>query len=92
MTTQGCIHPGCENRGRYESQKGLVCALHLPEPTAFNGVKVFCATKASDRDMLGEKVTEWLREHPTYSVIDKVVTQSSDNAYHAISITLFYHD
>ena len=56
----------------------------------FNGVKVFSATMAQDRDHLGEKITAWLAEHPGVRVVDKIVTQSSDEAFHCLSITLFY--
>jgi hypothetical protein len=54
------------------------------------GVKVFTATKAREREMLGEAVTRWLAENPRARVLDKVVTQSSDSAFHCLSITLFY--
>jgi hypothetical protein len=55
----------------------------------WDSVKVFSATKASDRQVLGEKVTDWIRDNrPT--IVDKVVTQSSDNEFHCIAITLFY--
>lgn len=57
---------------------------------SFNGVKVFSATTAMDREDLGERVSRWMREHPDAEVLDKVVTQSSDDAYHCITITLFY--
>jgi hypothetical protein len=43
-----------------------------------------------DRAQLGERITTWLGEHPGYEIVDKVVTQSSDNAYHCIAITLFW--
>lgn len=56
----------------------------------FNAVKVFSATTATDREDLGERVNRWLRDHPEAEVVDKVVTQSSDEAYHCITITLFY--
>ena len=54
------------------------------------GVKVFTATKAKEREALGEAVTRWLAENPRARVLDKVVTQSSDSAFHCLSITLFY--
>ena len=54
------------------------------------GVKVFSATKARDRQELGEAVTEWLRQNPNYEIVDKVVTQSSDDDFHCLSITIFY--
>jgi folate-dependent tRNA-U54 methylase TrmFO/GidA len=56
----------------------------------FNGMKVFSATKAMDREALGERVTEWLRANPRVQIVDKTVTQSSDNEFHCITITLFY--
>lgn len=57
----------------------------------FTGVKVFSATKARDRDMLGEVITDWLRSNPV-TVVDKVVTQSSDSEFHCLTITLFYRN
>lgn len=54
------------------------------------GAKVFTATKAKDREELGEMVTRWLKDHPQAKVIDKVVTQSSDREFHCLSITVFY--
>ncbi len=58
---------------------------------AFSGMKVFSATKARDRGELGERVTAWLDEHrDDVEVVDKTVTQSSDNEFHCLTITLFY--
>lgn len=57
-----------------------------------NGVKVFSATMIHDRATLGEKVTEWMAQNPTLDIVDIVVTQSSDQAYHCIAMTLFYCD
>lgn len=57
---------------------------------AFNGVKVFSATKAREREDLGENITRWLRANPALRVVDKVVTQSSDREFHCLTITLFY--
>ena len=59
-------------------------------PNQFNGVKVFSATMAQDRDQLGEKVSAWIAEHPQVQIVDRVVTQSSDEAFHRLAITLFY--
>jgi hypothetical protein len=58
----------------------------------FNGVRVFSATMAQDRNQLGEKVTQWLATHPTVEVVDKLVTQSSDESFHCLAITLFYNE
>ena len=62
------------------------------EQNKFNGVKVFSATMAQERDQLGEKLTAWLNERPHLKVVDKIVTQSSDEAFHCLAITLFYWD
>lgn len=58
----------------------------------FNGVKVFSATMVADRQVLGEKVTDWLAAHPMFDIVDIVVTQSSDHAFHCIAITVWYLD
>jgi hypothetical protein len=47
--------------------------------------EVFSATKCKDREALGERVTEWLREH-NVEVLDHWVLQSSDREYHCLSI------
>ena len=66
-------------------------AQHQNHTTArFNGVKVFSATMAPDRDHLGEKVTAWLKAHPNREIVDTIVTQSSDEAFHCLAITIFY--
>lgn len=56
----------------------------------FDAVKVFSATKANDRDALGEKVTSWLKEYGN-EVVKTVVTQSSDSEFHCLTITVFYN-
>jgi len=58
----------------------------------FNGVKIFSATMAQERDRLGERITDWLREHPSFEVVDTVVTQSSDEAFHCLVISIFYNE
>ncbi len=54
------------------------------------GVKVFSATKAKERELLGELITDWIRTHPDHEIVDKIVTQSSDSEFHCLTITLFY--
>lgn len=54
------------------------------------GVKVFSATKAKEREGLGEQVTNWIRANPKKEVLDTIVTQSSDSEFHCLTITLFY--
>jgi len=64
--------------------------LVLRKDVKFNGVKVFSATMVADRDQLGEKVTAWIAQHQECKVTDIVITQSSDEAFHCIAITVFY--
>ena len=59
---------------------------------SFNGVKIFSATMAQDRDRLGERITEWIREHSDFEIVDTIVTQSSDEAFHCLAISLFYRE
>ena len=66
--------------------------LVLRKDLQFNGVKVFSATMVADRDQLGEKVTAWIANHPEKKVTNLVVTQSSDEAFHCIAITVFYFE
>ena len=54
------------------------------------GVKVFSATKAKERELLGELITDWIRSNPNCDIVDKIVTQSSDSEFHCLTITLFY--
>jgi hypothetical protein len=62
------------------------------EHEALNFVKVFSTTKPKDRDGLGERVTAWLRDHPTFTVLHVDVRLSSDRRYHCLSILLFGHE
>ncbi len=55
----------------------------------FTGVKVFSATKAKEREELGETVTRWLRSNDV-EIVDRVVTQSSDDEFHCLTIVLFF--
>lgn len=59
---------------------------------SFTGVKVFSTTLARDRDGLSERITGWIRDHPDFEIVDRVVTQSSDKEFHCLSITLFYRE
>jgi len=51
-------------------------------------VKVFTATKARDRDALGDSITQWVRSNGV-EILDHVVVQSSDCAFHCLSVVLF---
>ncbi|MEP6864773.1 MAG: hypothetical protein ABJE66_29405 [Deltaproteobacteria bacterium] len=58
----------------------------------FTGVKVFSATMLADRAKLGEKVTSWIEANPHLRVVDLVQTQSSDDAFHCIAISVFFDE
>ena len=57
----------------------------------FNAVKVFSATKAKEREELGEVVTRWISAHPGVEITNYEVRQSSDNEYHCVTIIVFYN-
>lgn len=73
-------------------QSNATASLSGGKLVKFNGVKVFSATMFADRDQLGEKITAWMASHPAFRVTDVVVTQSSDEAFHCLAITVFYWD
>ena len=62
----------------------------MTESSKFDGVKVFSATKAREREELGEVITRWLQDHPELIVVENIVTQSSDNEFHCLTVTIFY--
>ncbi len=62
----------------------------LKQSARFDGVKVFSATMSQQRAVLGEDVTAWMTSHPMCKPTEVIVTQSSDAAYHCITITVFY--
>jgi hypothetical protein len=58
---------------------------------SYSGVKVFSATKAREREMLGERITEWIEAtSKRFEIVDTIVTQSSDREFHCLTITVFY--
>jgi len=56
----------------------------------FTGVKVFSATKAREREQLSDRINEWIQANKNLDIVDKTVTQSSDNEFHCLTFTLFY--
>ena len=62
----------------------------MSEIRRFDGVKVFTATKAKDREELGDAITRWLGENPGLIPVDREVTQSSDREFHCLTITIFF--
>lgn len=67
-------------------------AVHAPGGAPhFDGVKVFSATKQKEREELGEVISQWLaRNAGELTVVDKTVAQSSDQAFHCLTIIFFY--
>jgi hypothetical protein len=63
---------------------------HDTRRVTFNGVKVFSATKAKEREELGETITRWLRANPDLEIVDRTLTQSSDDEFHCLTFVLFY--
>jgi hypothetical protein len=64
---------------------------NLVNAQKINMVKVFSATKAKDRELLGARVSAWIEANPDVEIANTVVTQSSDKAFHCLAITLFAH-
>ena len=57
----------------------------------YNAVKVFTATKAKEREALGEVMTAWLRRNEgNIEVLNTEVRQSSDQQFHCLTIVVFY--
>jgi hypothetical protein len=54
-----------------------------------NLVKVFTATKAKDRESIGERVTDWIAANPIVHIVKTVVALSSDRTFHCLSVILF---
>ena len=46
----------------------------------------------ADRSALGDKVTEWIANNPHRKLAEIVVTQSSDAAFHCVTISVFYQE
>ncbi len=59
---------------------------------SFNSAKVFAATMMNDRNKLGETITDWMQENPSFEVTEIYVTQSSDEAFHCLAMTIFFYD
>lgn len=55
----------------------------------FTGVKVFSATKAREREELGDQVTRWLKANANLEVVDTEILLSSDNEFHCLTIVVF---
>jgi hypothetical protein len=63
--------------------------------SAFNGIRVFSATMAAKRATIGEDITQWLgqmRDRPGFEIVDVVVRQSSDAAFHCLTYVFFFRE
>lgn len=57
----------------------------------FDGLQVFSATMVKDRNELGEKITAWIAANKDrVDVVDYEVHQSSDEAFHCVTIIVYY--
>ena len=54
--------------------------------------KVFSATKAQDREILGDRVSSWMAANPQLEVVRTVVSLSSDAKFHCLSFVLICAD
>lgn len=52
-------------------------------------LKVFAVTMVAEREKLGETINRWVQENKV-SVDEIALRQSSDNAFHCLSVTLKY--
>jgi hypothetical protein len=59
---------------------------------SFNGVAIFSATKFKEREELGDVITRWIQDHPSYRIVDTEVRQSSDASFHCLTIAIFYRE
>ena len=61
-------------------------------PGPIDGLKVFSATVMADRALLGERVTDWIQTNPHRELTEILVRQSSDAAFHCITIIVFFRE
>lgn len=54
--------------------------------------KVFSATKARDREELGDRVMAWLEANPNLEIRKTVVSLTSDSKFHCLSMVLMCAD
>jgi hypothetical protein len=85
--TPGAATPTLTLRGGFGT---IHLRLGLEGGEMFTGVKLFSATKAKEREDLGEQVTRWLRANGDLEIVDRTVIQSSDNEFHCLTIVIFY--
>jgi hypothetical protein len=58
----------------------------------YQAIKVFTATKAKERETLSESVNAWLsKNQDLIEIVNTEVRQSSDEAFHCLTIVIFYN-
>jgi hypothetical protein len=60
-----------------------------------DGFKVFSATKAAERNAMGDYVNGWLasmRQRAGFEIVQTWVSQSSDSEFHCLTITIHYRE
>jgi hypothetical protein len=50
--------------------------------------KVFSATKARDRETLGDRISAWIEANPQLRVLTTVLSLTSDREFHCLSMVL----
>lgn len=55
----------------------------------YNAVMIFSATMAREREQLGDRISNWIKQTQP-DIIDCVVKQSSDSQFHCITLVFFY--
>jgi hypothetical protein len=63
-----------------------------PKESPISVFKVFSATKARDREVIGERVAAWLATNPHLEVRETFVRLSSDREFHCLSFVLICAD
>jgi hypothetical protein len=54
------------------------------------GLRVFSATRAKDRAVLGDVITDWIRDNRDNELVEAVQLQSSDAQFHCVTIVVFF--
>ncbi len=59
---------------------------------SFTGLKIFSTTLMRDREAMGERISQWIKDNPDLEIVERVVRQSSDKEFHCLTIALFYKE
>ena len=80
------IRKSCREIGRGKWHRAGI--EDAPMQPRINLVKVFSATKARDREDIGDRVSAWIAANPEVEIVQTVVAQSSDRSFHCLSLVL----